>query len=139
MSFVLDTCALSETARPAPDAGFMAWLDHQDAAHLFLSVLTIGEIEKGLAALPAGRRRANLTSWLATLRGVYGARILPIDDAIAALWGRMVSDAEKRGRALSVVDGLIAATAHHHGYAVVTRNVSDFDPTGVPILNPWSA
>jgi toxin FitB len=139
VSFVLDTCALSETARPAPDAGFVAWLDQQGAANLFVSVLTIGEIEKGIAALPASRKRTNLANWLATLRSVYGARVLPIDDAIAALWGRMAADAERRGRALSVIDGLIAASAQHHGYSVVTRNSADFEPTGVPVLNPWSA
>jgi predicted nucleic acid-binding protein len=138
VSFVLDTCALSETARPSPDAGFMAWLDRQDSAALFLSVLTIGEIEKGLAALPPGRKRTTLSNWLGTMRSVYAARVLPIDDAIAALWGRMAADAERRGRAMSVVDGLIAATARHHGYAVVTRNASDFEPSGVPVLNPWS-
>lgn len=139
MSFVLDTCALSETARPVPDAGFMAWLDQQDAANLFVSVLTIGEIEKGIATLAAGRKRTKLASWLATLRSVYGARVLPIDDAIAALWGRMAADAARRGRALGVIDGLIAAAAQHHGYSVVTRNSADFEPTGVSILNPWSA
>ena len=139
MSFVLDTCALSETARPAPDAGFMAWLDQQDAANLFVSVLTIGEIEKGIAALAAGRKRTTLANWLATLRNVYAARVLPIDDAIAALWGRMAADAERRGRVLGVVDGLIAATAQHHGYSVVTRNSADFEAAGVSLLNPWSA
>lgn len=138
MSFVLDTRALSELARPEPDAGFMAWFDQQDAVNLFISVLTIGEIEKGIAALPASRKRTNLANWLTTLRGVYGARVLPIDDAIAALWGRMAADAARRGRPLSVIDGLIAASAQHHGYCVVTRNSADFEPTGVPVLNSWT-
>lgn len=138
MSFVLDTCALSETARPQPDVGFMEWLDAQASVNLFVSVLTIGEIEKGIAALPAGRKRTGLTSWLATLRSVYGGHVLPIDDAIAALWGRMAANAERQGHPLAVIDGLIAATAQHHGYSVVTRNSADFVATGVPVLNPWA-
>jgi predicted nucleic acid-binding protein len=102
-------------------------------------VLTVGEIEKGIAALPTGRKRVALSGWLATLRSTYGDRILSIDAAIAAIWGRTAARIEGAGGRLAVVDGLIAATAVHHGYTVVTRNVGDFVKTGVAILNAWQA
>ena len=137
MSFLLDTCVLSELTRPKPHSSVLRWFETQDAAALFVSVLTVGEIEKGIAALPPGPKRVALTGWLATLRSAYADRVLPIDVAIAAIWGRAAARIERAGGRLSVVDGLIAATALHHGYTVVTRNVSDFVQTGVALLNAW--
>jgi len=137
LSFLLDTCVLSELTRPTPDSRVSAWLDEQEATSLHLSVLTVGEIEKGVAALPRGRKKRALTTWLATLRSTYADRLLQIDVAVAAIWGRTAAGVERRGRRLGVVDGLIAASALHHGLTVVTRNVADFDATGVALLNPW--
>ena len=137
MSFVLDTCVLSELARPAPDRGLAEWFDTQKAEALFLSVLTVGELEQGIALLASGRKRSALTSWLATLRSTFADRILTVDAAVAVAWGRTAARARRRGRRLAVVDGLIAATASRHGYTVVTRNVSDFTGADVALLNPW--
>ena len=139
MSFVLDTCALSELSRPAPDRNVAAWFDAQDAGALYLSVLTVGEIEKGIIALRASRKRSALASWLATLRSTYAERLLPIDATIATIWGRLTALVERRGGVLGVVDGLIAATALHHGYTVVTRNIADFAGTGVPVIDVWES
>ena len=137
MSFLLDTCLLSELSRPKPHPNVVRWFEAQDSAALFVSVLTVGEIEKGIAALPPGRKQVALSGWLATLRSTYGDRLLPVDAAIAAIWGRTAARVEHDGGALAVVDGLLAATALHHGYTVVTRNVGDFEKTGVAVLNPW--
>jgi predicted nucleic acid-binding protein len=137
VSFVLDTCAVSEITKPAPNPNVLAWFNGQDPAALYVSVLTVGEIEKGIAVLRPGRKKRALTGWLATLRSRYAHRILPIDAAIAAIWGRTAAAVERRGAALGVVDGLIAATAIHHGYTVVTRNADDFALTGVALLNVW--
>ncbi len=139
MSFLLDTCTVSELTRPRPDRGLLAWFDAQDTTALHLSVLTVGEIEKGIAALRPGRRRSALAGWLATLRSAYTDRILPIDAAIAAIWGRTAARVERRGRGLGVVDGLLAATAIRHGFTLVTRNVADFWETGATVLNVWTA
>ncbi|MBI1813483.1 MAG: type II toxin-antitoxin system VapC family toxin [Deltaproteobacteria bacterium] len=139
MSFLLDTCVLSELTRPKPHSNVLRWFEAQDATALFVSVLTIGEIEKGVAALPAGRKKVALSGWLATLRSTYTDRMLSIDAAIAAIWGRTAARIERAGGTLAVVDGLIAATGMHHGYTVVTRNVSDFAKTGVALLNAWQA
>ncbi|HYY05055.1 MAG TPA: type II toxin-antitoxin system VapC family toxin [Candidatus Limnocylindria bacterium] len=121
MSFILDTCALSELTRPATDRKVAAWFDAQEPGALYLSVLTVGEIEKDIAALRPGRKRTALTGWLATLRSTYAERILPIDAPVATIWGRVTALVERRGGLLGVVDGLIAATALHHGYTVVTK------------------
>jgi predicted nucleic acid-binding protein len=113
------------------------WFDAQDATALFVSVLTLGEIEKGVSLLPASRKQVALTSWLGTLRSTYAARVLSIDTAVAAIWGRTAARAQRAGRSLGVIDGLIAATAVHHGYTIVTRNLDDFETTGAAILNVW--
>jgi len=84
-----------------------------------------------------GPKKAALASWLATLRSTYAERVLPIDATIATIWGRLTALVERRGGLLGVVDGLIAATALHHGYTVVTRNIADFAGTGVPVINVW--
>jgi len=139
VSFVLDTCALSELTRPAPDPGVASWFGAQDPEALYLSVLTVGEIERGIAVLRAGRKKTALASWLATLRSTYAERILPIDATVATIWGRLVARAERHGGALGVIDGLIAATALHHGYTVITRKITDFAVTGVSVLNVWRA
>ena len=86
MTFVLDTCALSELTRPAPERNVAAWFDAQDPEALYLSVLTVGEIERGIAVLRAGRKKTALASWLATLRSTYGERILPIDATVGTIW-----------------------------------------------------
>jgi toxin FitB len=130
---------LSELTRPRPNVHVVRWFDAQDATALFVSVLTLGEIEKGVGLLPGSRKKAALTSWLGTLRSTYAARILPIDTAVASIWGRTAARAERLGRPLGVIDGLIAATAVHHAYSIVTRNVDDFATTGAPILNVWEA
>jgi len=137
VSFILDTCTVSEVTKPSPDPNVLAWFNDQDPAALYISALTVGEIEKGIAALRPGRKKRALIGWLATLRSTYAHRILPIDAAIAAIWGRTAAAVERRGGGLGVVDGLIAATALHYGYTVVTRNAEDFAATGVALLNVW--
>lgn len=137
MSFLLDTCTLSELTRPAPNPGVRRWIERQEQTALFVSVLTLGEIGKGIALLPDGGKKRALTTWLATIRSTHIDRFLPVDAAVAALWGRLAARASGGGRTLSVIDGLIAATAIHHGYTLVARNTSDFESTEVGLLNPW--
>jgi predicted nucleic acid-binding protein len=137
LSFVLDTCVVSELTRPAVDPRVLQWFAGQPPEALFLSVLTVGEVEKGIARLAQGPKRRRLTAWLAALRTTYADRLLAIDEAVAATWGRLAARAEQDGSRIGVVDGLISATALHHGYTVVTRNVADFAPSCVALLNPW--
>jgi predicted nucleic acid-binding protein len=116
----------------------MSWLGSADEALLYLSVLTLGEIRKGVAALPQSRRRSVLETWLsAELQARFSSRILPIDGAIANRWGSLAAAAKTKGRALSTIDGLLAATAIQHNLTIVSRNDGDFAHTHVPVLNPW--
>ena len=138
MSFRIDTCAISEFASVSPHSKVQSWFRVQQPDALFLSVLTLGEIEKGLALLDPGRKQKMLAAWLGELRTIYALRILPIDETIAAIWGRITADLRRRGRMLKTVDGLIAATALARGFSVVTRNVTDFEGTGAALINPWA-
>lgn len=138
--FLLDTNCVSELIRPRPDRRVMEWTDAANEASLYLSVLTLGEIRKGLATLPQGTRRTRLESWLEVdLKARFHGRILPIDDAVADRWGLLTAEAKGKGRTLPVIDGLLAATALHHNLTVVSRNVSDFARARVLVLNPWEA
>lgn len=139
MSFLLDTAVVSELVRKNPSGAVLKWIDGQDEASLYLSVLTIGEIEKGVARLPASVRRTRLQSWVRRdLAERFGGRLLPIDTRTAARWGAIAGESEKRGRPLPVIDCLIAATALVHGLTVATRNVGDFERCGATCVDPWN-
>ena len=136
--FLLDTNVISELIRPRPDAKVADWISSTDENLLSLSVLTFGEIRKGIAALPAAARRARLEAWLdhdLALR--FAGRILPVDQPVADRWGRLSAEVASKRMVLPVVDGLLAATALHHNLTLVTRNSRDIEPTSVPFFNPW--
>ena len=138
MSWLLDTCAISEYAKKAPAAKVIAWLDEQDETSLFISVVTLGEIEKGILKLRAtdASRSQKLTAWLGLVEQRFSGRILPLDTAALHVWAQLSANAELAGKPLPVMDGLIMATAQCHGLTVVTRNVQDF--AHYPqVLNPW--
>lgn len=137
MSFILDTCLLSELAKPAPSANVEAWFEAQTSDTLFVSALSVREINQGVELLPNGRRRRALTAWLGDLRTIFNGRILHVDADVALRGGRLSAKAKAKGRPLRVVDGLIAATAEQRGYHLVTRNEKDFEVTGIAVLNPW--
>jgi hypothetical protein len=104
---------------------------------LFVSVITIGEILKGISLLRGSPKRRALEAWLETLERDYGDRLLSIDLETSRLWGELTASAQKAGRVVHATDGLIAATALRYGLRVMTRNTADFEPTGVLLLNPW--
>lgn len=138
MSWLLDTCALSEYAKKAPAPEVIAWLDEQDESSLFLSVITLGEIEKGILKLRTSdlHRSQKLTAWLGKVEQRFAGRILPLDAAALHVWAQIAAHAELIGQPLPVMDGLIMSTAQCHGLTVVTRNVQDF--AHYPqVFNPW--
>ena len=139
MKVLLDTCALSELRLPRPDAGVGRAIQELDSDDLFVSVVTVGEIVKDVALLPHGRKKRLLQSWLQTLERHYGDRLLPVDLETCRMWGELTAAAQKAGRTIPASDGLIAATARRHSLYIMTRNTADFEPTGVPLLNPWEA
>ena len=136
--FLLDTNCVSELVRNKPDPRVMEWLDAADEELLYLSVLTLGEIRKGLAELAQGKRRTRLETWLdAELRARFSGRILPIDAPVADRWGVLAAQAKIKGVSLPIIDGLLAATAVHYNLTVVSRNAKDFTNAQVSVLNPW--
>ena len=138
MSWLLDTCALSEYVRKTPAPEVIRWLDEQDEASLFISVISLGEIEKGILKLRASdpRRSQKLTDWLGKVEQRFAGRILPLDAAALHVWAQIAATAELAGQPLPVMDGLIMATAQCHGLTIVTRNVQDFTPYP-QVFNPW--
>jgi predicted nucleic acid-binding protein len=135
VSYLIDTNVLSELRRKAPDARVLQWFAQRPAGTLYLSVLTLGEIRKGIESLADPARRLALLDWLETeLPAFFMGRILPVDAPVADRWGRLVAQA---GRPLPAIDSLLAATATQHGLTLVTRNVRDVAPLGVALINPW--
>lgn len=138
--FLLDTNCISELVRKLPEPRVMQWIAAADESLLHLSVLTLGEIRKGIVALPASQRRTRLETWLEVeLRARFAGRVLLIDSEIADRWGTLAAVAKRSGKFLSVIDGLLAATALHYNLTLVSRNVSDFAGTAVMVVNPWQA
>ncbi len=136
--FLLDTNLISELVRPRPNSGVIDWIKSTDESILHISVLTAGEIRKGIAVLADGRRRTSLESWLEhELASRFSGRILPIDQGVADRWGRISAAAKTRGTPLPVVDGLLAATALHFNLTVVSRDKTYAAVAGLDCFNPW--
>lgn len=136
MSYLLDTNVLSELRRKTPDAGVVAWMANRPASTLYLSVLTLGELRKGIEGVADAKRRMVLMDWLETdLPGFFAGRILAVDASVADRWGRLLAVA---GRPLPAIDSLLGATAVQHGLSMVTRNTRDFEGLGVDVINPWT-
>jgi predicted nucleic acid-binding protein len=137
---LLDTNILSEVTRPAPDAGVLDWLDGLDEDRSFISVISIAEIRRGVALMDEGRKREALAEWLARdLPQRFTQRILPVDEPVAMAWGDLMGIAKRRGRGLSSMDGLIAATAMAQELTLATRNTKDFEGLGIELFDPWTA
>lgn len=130
---MLDTNTLSELTKPSPHAGLLSWLKANEA-EAAISAISIGEIVAGIEHLPASKRQRSLERAFKFLREDYAGRILDFTEGVAMEWGRLVAEARKQGRILSVLDSQIEATAIHFGLTVVTRNGGDFY---LPVFNPW--
>jgi len=133
---LLDTNVISEIAKPQPEPNVIAFLD--SLTNAFVSALTIHELEFGISRLPQGKRRATLAHTIAEFLELYGDHILPIDRQAALSAARLRRQAEQTGATLHLADALIAGTALAHNLAIATRNVSDFEALGVPLVNPWT-
>jgi toxin FitB len=131
--FLLDTCVLSEATKSRKDPGLMAWLAAQELARQYISAITIGELHFGAERLPKGRRQQQLQDWIATVEEDYAGRVVPLDPAVAAHWGRL----RARSPDAQTVDLQLAATALTYGFTFVTRNVKHFRFDTLAVLNPW--
>ena len=135
MTWLIDTNALSELKKRKPHPGVARWFEIQPSSGLYLSVLTLGELRKGIYAMPDGERKDRFSAWLdGEVPSFFTGRILDLDAPVADRWGRLCVDA---GRPLPAIDSLLAATALVHGLTLVTRNLADFELPGVRVVNPW--
>jgi predicted nucleic acid-binding protein len=137
LSYLIDTNVLSELRRRDPDDNVVRWMADRPATTLYLSVLTLGELRKGVEGLPEGDRKRRLLDWLEVeLAAYFAGRILPVDASVADRWGRLLAQA---GRPLPAIDSLLAATALAHGLTLVTRNLRNFQHPDLTVLDPWTA
>jgi toxin FitB len=135
LSYLLDTNVISELRRKKPNPGLVQWLSQRPPALLFLSVLTLGELRKGIESCQDAARKSKLRDWLEfELPSFFAGRIINIDVHICDTWGRMIVRA---GKPLPVVDSLLGATAIQHGLSLVTRNTRDFEYLDIDVINPW--
>jgi len=140
MKYLLDTCVISELVKKKPHPTVIRWLNGCDESRIYMSVLTIGELMKGIAKLADGDRRERLQSWVTNDLAVrFEQRLVEIDTEVAWAWGMMLGEAERRGEKLPVIDSLIAATANVHSLIVVTRNVQDMVRCQAKVFNPWES
>jgi toxin FitB len=138
MNYLLDTCVLSEYTRRKPNAKVIRWIEAMDEEKLFLSAITVGEIQHGIERLPESHRKTELTTWINNgLIARFGQRVLPLDAQTMFLWGSLVARMEKAGQPMALMDSLIVASALQHNLIMVTRNINDFLPCGIQVTNPW--
>lgn len=137
MKYLLDTCVISELVKPSPNANVINWINNTPDERLYLSVITIGEIRKGLTKLPDSKKKDLLENWLNSLLEDYDNRIYSVNMTVAENWGIIQGKAEKKGAPMASIDSLIAATAYTHNLVLITRNERDFEASNLSIHNPW--
>ncbi|MGV6852632.1 MAG: PIN domain-containing protein [bacterium] len=138
MKYLLDTCVISEVIKPQADKNVISWMQNQDEDSLYLSVLTFGEIEKGIEKLSNVARKRKLQLWVEEdLKKRFEGRIVPINIDVSIKWGAIQGKAEMLGKPLPAIDGLIAVSGLVHNCIVVTRNIADMEQSTVELLNPW--
>ena len=138
MKYLLDTCLLSETRRKVPNQGVVNWLESVDEDRLFISVVTLTEIQKGIVKLNEGPRRPAFQTWLdKDLSARFKGRVLGLSQEVALEWGVLLGSNERKGEKLPLIDSLLASTAIQYNLTLVTRNTNDFGRMPVRLLNPW--
>ncbi len=138
MKLLLDTCAISALRKADINLKVKELLDTVDEKDVFMSVISFGELVKGISILQEGRSKQRLLSWLGGIERMFENRILQVDQETARIWGEITAKARKTGKTVPSSDGLIAASALRHGLHLLTRNSTDFTSTGVMLIDPWS-
>ena len=138
VSFLVDTNVVSEAVKPRANQNVVAWLTNTDEDRVFLSVITLAEVGRGVALMPEGPRRDRLKAWLNTdLPSRFENRILDVDRRVAAAWATLMARGQQHSTPLGTMDAFLAATAATHELTLVTRNVHHFANAGIPLLDPW--
>ena len=139
MSYLIDTCCILELVKKKPNPNVLKWFADQDELSMYLSVITFGELRKGIEKLPDSKKKKELNQWVKEdLNHRFKNRVLNINMEEVNRWGKILATAEKNGKPLPAIDSLIAATAQVHDLTVVTRNTQDMEGSGVEVINPWT-
>jgi predicted nucleic acid-binding protein len=139
VTYLLDTCVISELVAKEPNPSVVGWIDSIDEDKLFLSAITIGEIKRGIEKLADSTRKSVLREWLEDdLLIRFRGKILPIDTAVMLVWGQLAAELHKQGKRMPAIDSLIAATCLQRRLELATRNEGDFAHSGVTVINPWA-
>ncbi|MEX1212371.1 MAG: type II toxin-antitoxin system VapC family toxin [Balneolales bacterium] len=139
MSYLIDTCCISELVKKRPNSNVLKWFAERDELSMYVSVITFGELRKGIEKLPNSKKKNELHRWVKEeLTHRFKNRILNINMEEVNRWGEILAEAEKRGSPLPAIDSLIAATARVHDLSIVTRNTKDMEGSGVEVINPWT-
>jgi predicted nucleic acid-binding protein len=137
VKYLLDTCVLSEFVKTVPEARVLTWINARAESDLYVAAMSLAELQRGVARLPASRRKTDLGAWLEQLQAGFADRILPFTYETAGYWGEMCARVEAGGRTMAAFDSIIAATAAEHGLVLVTRNDRDFTAALPVVFNPW--
>ena len=138
MNYLLDTCVLSELIKKNPSPKVVKWVANAEETHLFINVLTIGEIHKGIEKLPESKKKEKLHKWVNyDLKERFKNRIIDFDLQTATVWGKIQAQSELSGKGMPAIDGQIVATGISYDLTVVTRNIKDMEISGASLLNPW--
>jgi toxin FitB len=139
MSYLIDTCCISELVKKKPNPNVVKWFADRDELSMYLSVITFGELRKGIEKLSNSKKKKELNRWVKEdLKHRFKNRVLNINMEEMNKWGEILATAEKSGKPLPAIDSLIAATAQVHDLSVVTRNSKDMEGSGVEVINPWT-
>jgi predicted nucleic acid-binding protein len=140
MSFLLDTNVVAEWVKPRPEPQVVSWLAAVDEDRVFLSVVSLAEIRRGIEAMELGRRRERLATWLTDeLPARFEGRVLDVDSHVAHNWGVVTVRSQKAGIVIGAMDAFFAATAQTHGLTLVTRDIGDFKAAGIELYDPWQS
>ncbi len=139
MKYLLDTCVISEYVKKQPNYQVIEWVDRQNEPNLFISIITIAEIKKGIIRIENSQpqRYQKLTKWLNTIEQRFRGRILPLSNKILYIWAKICGDAEAQGKKIPIMDSLIMATAYDYNLTIVTRNINDFKYSDTKVFSPW--
>ena len=136
---ILDTNLVSEPLKPKPDAAVLAWLDRQAPETLYLTTITLAELQAGIAILPAGKRRTALQETMTELVSQFEGRVLSFDQDSVHAFGQVFADTQAAGNPIHFGDCAIAAITIRRGFVLATRNVRDYRGAGIELINPWNA
>lgn len=139
MKYILDTCVISELIKPRPSSNVVYWVNSHPEENLYLTSITIGEIQRGISKLTKSKKRTNLQNWLESELIVrFEKRILGFGLPESKIWGKIQAQAEKNGTKMPILDGLMASIAIVQNMGIATRNIGDMEVSGATLINPWN-